>query len=64
MSIPLAKTTRKGKAIVVILTQDDDRDRISVTVDIESLELDEEASAGRSAWDPRSRRKWYSSQER
>ena len=47
MSIPLAKTTRKGKAIVVTLTQDDDRDRISVTVDSESLELDEEASAGR-----------------
>ena len=47
MSTFSTKTTRKGKAIVVTLTQDDDRDRISITVDGEPLELDVEASAGR-----------------
>ena len=47
MSTFSTKTTRKGKAIVVTLTQDDDRDRISVTVDGEPLSLDEEANAGR-----------------
>ena len=35
----LTKTTRRGKTIVVTLTQDDDRDRISVTFDGEPLEL-------------------------
>ncbi len=47
MSTLLTKTTRKGKTVVVTLTQDDDRDRIYITVDSEPLELDENASAGR-----------------
>ena len=34
-----AKATKKGKAIAVTLMQNDDRDRISITVDGEPLEL-------------------------
>ena len=47
MSTFSTKTTRKGKTIVVTLTQDDDRDQISLTVDGEPLSLDENSSAGR-----------------
>ena len=47
MSPLLTKTTRKGNAIAVTLTQNDDRDRISITVDGEPVEPDEEARAGR-----------------
>ena len=47
MSTLLTKTTRKGKTIAVTLTQDDDRDQISIKVDDEPVELDEEATTGR-----------------
>ena len=47
MSTLLTKTTRRGKTIVVTLTQEEDQDRISITVDGEPLELDEDAVAGR-----------------
>ena len=46
MSTLLTKTTRRGKTIVVTLTQEEDGDRISITVDGEPVELDEAAGAG------------------
>ena len=47
MSTLLTKTTRRGKTIVITLTQEENQDRISITVDGEPLELDEDAVAGR-----------------
>ena len=46
MSVLLTKTTRRGKTIVVTLSQDQDQDRISITVDGDIVELDEDATAG------------------
>lgn len=47
MSTFSTKTTRKGKAIAETLTQNDDRDPISITVDGEPVGLDEGARASR-----------------